>query len=89
VTDKQDFNRLVRRTAFLTVALVAALVFGIAVLAGGDWLPGGITVAAALVGLAGQMPVISRLRGGGRASSSPASDPTGPYRHHQPPTPRA
>ena len=31
VPDKQEFNRQVRRTAFLTVGLAAALVFGLAV----------------------------------------------------------
>ena len=56
-----DFKRRVRRTALLTVALSAALIFGIVVLAGGDWIPGGITVVAALVGLAGQVPVIREL----------------------------
>ena len=58
---KADVNRQVRRTALITVALFAALVFGIVVLAGGDWIPGGITVAAALVGLARQIPVIREL----------------------------
>ena len=38
-------------TAFLAVALVAALVFGIIVLAGGDWLPGTVIVVASLTGL--------------------------------------
>jgi hypothetical protein len=58
---KEDFNRLVRRTAALTVALMAALVFGLIVLAEGDWLPGGIMVGASLVGLARQIPIIWRL----------------------------
>jgi hypothetical protein len=31
------------------------------VLAGGDWLPGGIIVVASLLGLAGQIRVIARL----------------------------
>jgi len=48
-------------TAFLTVGLAAALAFGILVLAGGDWLPGTIIVAASLVGLAGQAPAIRAL----------------------------
>src|SRR5688572_25229909 len=44
VTDNQEFNRQVRRAAVTTVALGFALLFGIFVLAGGDWIPGGITV---------------------------------------------
>ena len=59
-----DFNRRVRRTAAITVALFAALVFGIFVLAGGDWIPGLITVVAALVGLARQIPVVRELCSG-------------------------
>ncbi len=66
----EDFKRRVRRTALITVALSAALVFGIIVLAGGDWIPGGITVVAALVGLARQIPVIRDL-----CSEEPASSP--------------
>ena len=61
MTDKQEFNRQVRRTAVTTVALGFALLFGIIVLAGGDWLPGGIIVVAALVGLARQVPPIRKL----------------------------
>ena len=70
MTDKQQFNRQVRRTAVTTVALSFALLFGIIVLAGGDWIPGGIIVAAALVGLSRQIPLIRKLctgptKGGG------------------------
>jgi hypothetical protein len=35
VTTKDEFNRQVRQTALLTAALLAALIFGIIVLAGG------------------------------------------------------
>ena len=56
-----DFKRRVGRTAAITVALFAALVFGIFVLAAGDWIPGAITVVAALAGLASQIPVIREL----------------------------
>ena len=63
MVEHADFNRRVRRTAVITVALLAALIFGIVVLAGGDWIPGAITVAAALVGLARQVPVIRELCG--------------------------
>ena len=70
MTDKQEFNRQVRRAAVMTVALGFALLFGIIVLAGGDWIPGAIIVAAALVGLAREIPLIRKLctgptKGGG------------------------
>lgn len=45
-----------------TAAFVAAMGFGIILLAGGDWIPGGIIVAAALVGLASQMPDLWQLQ---------------------------
>ena len=61
MTDAQQFNRQVRRTAVTTLALIFALLFGIIVLAGGDWIPGGIIVAAALVGLTRQIPLIRKL----------------------------
>ena len=57
MTDKES-SRLAWRTALMTFGLAAALVFGIVVVAGGDWLPGTITVAASLVGLAGQVQAI-------------------------------
>jgi hypothetical protein len=75
VTAKQDFNRRVWRTALLTVGLLAALVFGIVVLAGGDWIPGAIIVAASAVGLASQIPIIARLCNG-PAPSPPHGRPT-------------
>ena len=61
MTAKDEFNRQARRTSLLTVALLAALVFGIIVLAGGDWIPGTLIVAASLIGLARQIPVINKL----------------------------
>jgi hypothetical protein len=76
VAEKDVFNREVRRTAFTTVALLAALVFGVIVLATGDWIPGGLIVAAALVGLGGQIPVIRKLCSAGDAPSPPRSKPT-------------
>ena len=84
MTDKQEFNRLVGRTAVMTVALGFALLFGIILLAGGDWIPGGITVAAALVGLTVEIPRIRRLCSGptGSATSNDA------YGRRQPPTPQ-
>ena len=72
MTAKDEFNRQVRRTALLTVALLAALVFGIIVLAGGDWIPGTLIVAASLIGLARQIPVINEL-----CSRAPPSPPHG------------
>lgn len=61
MTARSEFTRQVWQTALLTVGLVAALSFGVIVLAGGDWLPGGIIVGASLIGLARQIPVISKL----------------------------
>jgi hypothetical protein len=61
VVDQKELNRRIRRTAFLTVGLAAALVFGIIVLVTGDWIPGTIIVVASVVGLAEQVAVIRRL----------------------------
>lgn len=61
MADKEEFNRQVRLTAFLTVGLAAALVFGVIVLVTGDWIPGTIIVIATVIGLAKQAPVIWRL----------------------------
>lgn len=76
MTAKEDFNRRVWRTATLTVGLLAALVFGIIVLAGSDWIPGAIIVAASLIGLATQIPIIAKLCSGA-APSPPPGKPTG------------
>ncbi len=75
VAEKEEFNRQIRRTAFLTVGLAAALVFGIIVLVTGDWLPGTIIVAATLTGLARQVPVIRRLRREEFSPSPPSHKP--------------
>jgi hypothetical protein len=72
VTAKDKFNRQVRLTALLTVGLLAALIFGIIVLAGGDWVPGAIIAAASLIGLARQIPVINKL-----CRQAPPSPPHG------------
>ena len=72
MTTRRDFNQQVRRAAIITTALTACLVFGIIVLASGDWLPGTVIVAASTVGLAREIPVIRKLCGGG----VPASPPT-------------
>jgi hypothetical protein len=77
VAHQEDFTRLARQTAFMTVALLAALVFGIVLLASGDWVPGGIIVAATLVGLGRQIPIIWKLCSEGPAPSPPKSKPTG------------
>jgi hypothetical protein len=76
VTTKEDFNRQVWRTALLTVGLLAALIFGVIVLAGGDWISGVIIVVASLIGLAKQIPIIARLCSGA-APSPPHGKPTG------------
>jgi len=62
VSAKDEFNRQARRTALLTVALLATLIFGIIVLAGGDWMPGTLIVAASLAGLAREIQAIGKLR---------------------------
>jgi hypothetical protein len=69
VDDKEEFDRQVRRTAVMSVALAAALVFGSIVLAGGDWIPGGIIVAATVIGLSQQIATIRRL----------CCEPAGPF----------
>jgi hypothetical protein len=61
VTAEDEFNRQVRLVALLTVGLLAALVFGIIVLASGDWMPGTLNVAASLIGLVRQIPAINKL----------------------------
>ena len=76
MTGKEDFNRRVWRTALLTVGLLAALIFGIIVLAGSDWIPGTIIVAASLIGLARQIPIIAKLCGGA-TPSAPHGRPMG------------
>jgi hypothetical protein len=63
MVNHHDFNHHVWRAAIITVVLAACLVFGIIVLSTGDWLPGGITVAASTAGLARQIPVIRKLCG--------------------------
>jgi hypothetical protein len=73
--NKEGFNRQVRRTASLTVALVGFVVFGAVVLADSDWIPGGIIVGSALIGLARQIPVIRKLCSTGPAPSRPSSKP--------------
>jgi hypothetical protein len=72
VTAKHEFNRQVRLTALLTAGLLAALTFGIIVLAGGDWVPGTVIVAASLFGLARQIAVINKL-----CRQAPPSPPHG------------
>ena len=76
MTAKEEFNRRVWQTALLTVGLLAALIFGIIVLAGADWIPGTIIVVASLIGLATQIPIIAKLCRGA-APSPPHGKPTG------------
>jgi hypothetical protein len=72
----KDFNRRVWRTALLTMGLLAALIFGVIVLAGGDWIPGVIIVVASLMALVTRIPIIPRLCRG--AAPSPThGKPTG------------
>jgi hypothetical protein len=72
---REDFNHQVRRTAIMTLAFAAGLVFGIILLATGDWIPGGIIVAATVVGLAVQIPVIQKLCSTELPPSPPTSKP--------------
>ena len=46
---------------YSAVASLMSAGIGIALLARGDWIPGGILVVAAVVGLAGQLPQLWRL----------------------------
>ena len=73
MTAKEDFKRRAWRTALLTVGLLAALIFGAIVLAGGDWIPGTIIVVASVIGLAGQIPIIASSVGGPRPRHRTAS----------------
>ena len=72
MTAKDELNRQVRLTALLTVGLLGALIFGIFVLAGGDWIPGTLIVGASLIGLARQIPLINKL-----CRQAPPSPPHG------------
>ena len=74
MTSKEDRSRRVWPTALLAVGLLFALIFGAIVLAGGDWIPGAIIVMASLIGLARQIPIITRLC----REAAPSS------RHHTP-----
>ena len=69
---KDEFNRQVRRTALLSVGLLAAVVIGIVVLASGDWIPGTVIVVASGIGFARQVPVINKL-----CRQGPTSPPHG------------
>lgn len=59
--DHQAYNQQIWRAAVFSVALGACLIFGIVVLAGGDGLPGGIIVAASIIGLAREALAIRQL----------------------------
>jgi hypothetical protein len=71
MANHHDFNHQVWQTAIITVALGACFVFGMIVLASGDWLPGGIIVTASAVGLARQVPGIRKLCSTGHVASPP------------------
>ena len=77
MTKHHDFSHQVWQTAIITVALGACFVFGIVVLASGDWLPGGIIVAASSIGLARQVPVIRKPCSPGYVAS-PSKDNSRP-----------
>jgi hypothetical protein len=69
MASQHNFNHQVWQAAVIMVGLGACLVFGIVVLTSGDWLPGGIVVAASSVGLAREVPVIRKLCSSGQAAS--------------------
>jgi hypothetical protein len=71
MANHHDFNHQVRRAAIIALGLAACLIFGIIVLASGDWLPGGIIVAASTVGLAREIPTIRSLCSTGAPASPP------------------
>jgi hypothetical protein len=75
MTDHPNFNHEVWRVAIIAVALGACFIFGIIVLTSGDWLPGGIIVAASTVGLARVIPTIRNLCSTG--SPAPPRTPGG------------
>ncbi len=75
MANREEFNHQVRRTVIMTLAFAAGLVFGIILLAGSDWIPGGIIVASTVVGLAVQIPVIRRLCSTELPPSPPTSKP--------------
>ena len=72
MADSGEHKRLDVRTVFATVGFAAGVVFGtILLVVDHDWIPGSIIVVAALVGLAGQVPVIRRLCNEGRSPAPP------------------
>ncbi len=75
MASREEFNHQVQRTAIMTLAFAAGLIFGIILLAGGDWLPGGIIVASTVVGLAVQIPIIRKLCSTELPPSPPTSRP--------------
>lgn len=74
--ENNEFKHLVRRTALATFSFAAGLVFGIILLVvDHDWIPGSIIVGASLVGLAGQVPGIRRIRSQAHSPSPPRHTP--------------
>jgi hypothetical protein len=71
MANHHNLDRAVWRAAIFTVALGACLIFGVIVVIGGDWLPGGIIVAASTVGLARLIPTIRKLCSTGYPASPP------------------
>jgi hypothetical protein len=68
MTDDPNFNHGGLASRDHRLALAACLIFGIIVLASGDWLPGGIIVTASTVGLARAIPTIRDLCSAGSRS---------------------
>ena len=71
MANQEEFKHQARRAAIITLSLGACLIFGVIVLASGDWLPGGIIVAASSVGVAREIPIIRSLCSAGSQASPP------------------
>ena len=69
----EDLHRQLRRTEIMMFGFVVALVFGGILLIAGDWIPGGIIVAANVVALAVYVPILRKLRSG---AAPPTVKPT-------------
>lgn len=75
MSEKQSLDReaRLRRLLVISAGFVASMGFGIILIASGDWIPGGIIVAAALVGLAVQIPGLRQLHRERSGPSPPRS----------------
>jgi hypothetical protein len=78
MASREEFKREVGQATAITIALVAALIFGIIIiLTESDWIPGGIAIGAGVVGLSREIPVIRKLCSTELPPSPPTSRPVG------------